>query len=310
MKQVFFDHDAHVDDLLVLMMLQCADVDLIGTAVCPGDCYKEPGLRATRRFLDFFGNKNIPSAAGDDEGTHPFPELWRADSEILANLPELGESQAKSPGRAGSAAELIVSALSRAAAPVSLVITGPPTNLAAALAASPSIKEKIERVWIMGGAVRVNGNVDKGDGTAEWNFYNHPRASASVIDSGIPITLVSLDATNKAPVTRKFLERLAEQAKTHDVSRLALATWKVALRHIENEDYTQRYYFWDTLTTAAMLRPSLMKTQRMKVKVVVEGPSSGRTIEDPSGAPIDVGVDVECAELEDMILDLFKGDRA
>ena len=161
----------------------------------------------------------------------------------------------------------------------------------------------------MGGAVRVNGNVDKGDGTAEWNFYNHPGASASVIDSGVPITLVSLDATNKAPVTRKFLERLAEQAKTHQVSRLALATWKVALRHIENEDYTQRYYFWDTLTAAAMLRPSLLKTERMKVKVVVEGPSCGRTIEHPSGAPIDVGVDVECAELEDMILALFKRDR-
>jgi purine nucleosidase len=141
MKEVFFDHDAHVDDLLVLMMLQCAEVDLIGTAVCPGDCYKDPGLRATQRFLDFFGNKNIPSAAGDDEGTNPFPALWRADSEILAKLPELGDSQATSIGRTSSAAELIVSALSNAAAPVSIVITGPPTNLAAALAAKPSIKE-------------------------------------------------------------------------------------------------------------------------------------------------------------------------
>ncbi|MFI5345677.1 MAG: nucleoside hydrolase [Elusimicrobiota bacterium] len=309
MMNVLFDHDAHVDDLLVLMMLQCAEgVRLLGTTVCPGDCFKEPGMLATRRFLDFFGSKTVAVAGGDDAGLNPFPDLWRADSEILANLKELGAAQGDSAAPSPSAVEFLSARLQEAPAAVSLLVTGPPPHLAAVLSKQPGLAAKIGRVWIMGGAVRVGGNVSSPghDGTAEWNFFNHPKAADVLVRSGVPITLVSLDATNKAPVTREFLERLRSQAERYPVSKLALATWKVALRHIENEDYTQRYYFWDTLTAAAMIKPGMLKTEAMKIKVITEGPSQGRTVEDSSGNTVDVGVDVDREQLERLILELFR----
>ncbi len=309
MKPVFLDHDAHVDDLLVLMMLRCAeDVDLLGATVCPADCFKEAGLRSTRRFLDFFGGTDVPVAGGDDEGVNPFPDLWRRDSSILAELGELGEAKGGSLISPEPAVDVLAAALESAPEPVSLLMTGPPTHLAQLLDRRPGAAAKIRRVWIMGGAVRVGGNVggSGSDGTAEWNFFNHPPAAARVLGSGVPVILVPLDATNKAPVTRDFLERLRGQARSFRVSRLALATWQVALRHIENEDYTQRYFFWDTLTAAAMLSPSVLKTETMRLKVVVDGPSQGRTVESPSGTAVEVGVDVDRVALERYLLELFR----
>ena len=291
------------------MMLLCAkDINLLGTTVCPGDCYKEFGSRAARRYLEFFGSSRVPVAAGDDEGINKFPDEWRADSKRLAELAELNGAEGMMQVELDSAADFISKCLRAAAERVSIIITGPPTHLGEVLSMEPSFRDKIERVWVMGGAVRVRGNVKAAghDGSAEWNFFNHPKAADLLIRSGVSMTLVSLDATNKAPVTRDFLERLAAQAQTSRVSKLALATWKVALRHIEHADYTQRYYFWDTLTAAAMLEPSLLKTESMRIKVVTDGPSQGRTVEDRAGSVVDVGVDVNSARLESLILDLFK----
>lgn len=77
---------------------------------------------------------------------------------------------------------------------------GPLSNLAYALETYPTqIADKIERVWWMGGALRVKGNVyePRTDGSAEWNSYWDPAAAGVVWRSNVPLTLVPLDGTNK-----------------------------------------------------------------------------------------------------------------
>ena len=100
----------------------------------------------------------------------------------------------------------------------------------------------------MGGAVRVPGNVEQPghDGSAEWNLYNEPQAGAEVIQSGIPITLIPLDATNKVPLTRKFIDRLGRQPSI--AAQLASQSWQL----VAGQEGAEQYYFWDTLTAAAM----------------------------------------------------------
>jgi purine nucleosidase len=290
MKTVIFDHDAHSDDLIVLMMLvRSPSVQLIGTTVCPGDCYRDAGVKSTRGVLAALGvdASVVPVAASDDEGQYPFPEEWRADSVKLADVCGPNESSA-----AESAVPFLARLLEEAIEPVTMVITGPSTHLGALLASRPDLVKKVERVWVMGGAVRVPGNVP--GMRAEWNFHNHPTGAAQLVASGAPITLVALDATNHAPLTRAFLDKVQ--------SPLARSIWEPIIRQVENDNYEQTYYFWDTLTAAAMLHPGLLRTERVKVTVLPDGETREDNL---AGHDVDLGVGVDVSALESLVLELL-----
>src|SRR3990172_6086860 len=215
MKRVYFDNDAGVDDLLsVVFLLGMKDIEVLGIGLTPADCYLETGLPATLKILELLGHTDIPVAGGALGGRHPFPHEWRIHSNLVNNLPILNE-------RGGPyikpqpipAHQLLINQLRTAADKVALLFTGPLTNLAAALDLAPDIESKIERLYWMGGAIEVKGNVlpPGGDGTAEWNVYWDSVSAARVWKSKIPITLVGLDATDHVPVTEEFLHRLARQ---------------------------------------------------------------------------------------------------
>jgi inosine-uridine nucleoside N-ribohydrolase len=82
------------------------------------------------------------------------------------------------------------------------------TNLAVTLTEHPELVSRIERVVIMGGAVDVEGNVPDTP-RAEWNLYVDPEAARIVVESGVPILLVPLDATNDVPFGRDVVLRLS-----------------------------------------------------------------------------------------------------
>jgi purine nucleosidase len=124
-------------------------------------------------------------------------------------------------------------------------------------------------------------------------------AAAEVIRSEIPITLVSLDATDRTPLTRAFLDRLAKQPSA--AAQLAAQSWRLVVDLLGND----QYYFWDTLTAATLLDPSVVKTERLKIRVITTGASQGRTIEDPGGTPVDVALDTNRERVEQMFLTLL-----
>jgi len=190
-----------------------------------------------------------------------------------------------------------------------ILVTGPLSNIAEALARDPSIKSNIKHLFVMGGAVNVAGNVKKSDhdSSAEWNFYNHPIAAKYVFESGIPITIVPLDITNKAPFTRDFLDALREQAKTSETSKLFYDAWMIIAPSLEraNADYFHTYFFWDTLTAAVAIEPSLVKSSVKKLTVISEGESQGKTLVTEDGDDVTVAEDVNAQELHDMVLNLL-----
>ena len=183
-----------------------------------------------------------------------------------------------------------------------ILATGPLTNIADALKLDPGIAKNIERIYVMGGAVRVKGNVEqKGhDGTAEWNFFNEPRAAAAVIHSGIPITLVPLDATNNVPVTRGFVDRLRAQPSA--ASQLAAQSLDLVEKWVSGAGY----YFWDPLTAAVLLDRTVVRTETLKVRVVSTGPSQGRVVEDPDGVPIEVALHADQSKVETLLLAMLR----
>jgi len=301
MKQVFFDHDAGVDDLLSLIfLLGMKEVEVLGIGVTPADCYLTTGLPATLKILQLLGHPNFPVAAGALDGIHPFPHQWRVHSDLVNGLPILNAGPHPQPTPI-SAHQSLVDKVRVATDKVTLLFTGPLTNLAAALDLAPDIELKIERLYWMGGAFDVPGNVyppfGEGDGTAEWNVYWDACSATRVWRSSIPITLVGLDATVYVPVSDQFLARLAEQ-RQYLLSDLASQCWAFTL----NSDY----HLWDTLTTLAVGYPDIVGVRDVACRVVTEGPSEGRTIRDPNGRIVQVAFEVDPERVYQTVLDLLR----
>ena len=97
---------------------------------------------------------------------------------------------------------------------------GPLTNIRGGCCAKfPDLADRIDATYVMGGAVGVGGNV-AGSGVgidnefAEWNVYCDPLAAKLVLEADVRVALVPLDATNHAPVSVAFADRLAGNSAT------------------------------------------------------------------------------------------------
>ncbi|HQU09512.1 MAG TPA: nucleoside hydrolase, partial [Opitutales bacterium] len=102
------------------------------------------------------------------------------------------------------AVDVILEAAERYGSELSIVTIGPLTNLAYACQRNVAVLGNVKQIVVMGGAVTVPGNVMP---LSEFNIHCDPEAAAVVFDSGLPLTLVPLDATHQAILTSEVLER-------------------------------------------------------------------------------------------------------
>ena len=212
---LIIDNDMSFDDVMAIAYLTTQpDVEILAVTVTgTGIAHCGPGARNVRNLLNELQAPAVPTACGSEEpvaGGKVFPEEWRTGADGLWGLKVAGV-----PGTPkGTAVDLLAEAIGGSDRPVTVLATGPLTNLAQALAADPKLADGIARIVIMGGAVDVDGNatVDGSPAPAEWNFAADPTAAAAVFASGIPITLVPLDATNDVKITRAFADGLHADA--------------------------------------------------------------------------------------------------
>jgi purine nucleosidase len=298
------DHDGHIDDLISLALLATqTERKLIATTLTPADCYLEPATLGVEKLLTFFKATDVAFARSTDEGINPFPHAFRKDSNHLPHLKifsALSESKVQCSKK--GAVQLISDCLQRESK-CDVIETGPLTNIAEILKLNPTLSKSVNKLIVMGGALGVPGNVEtekNHDGSAEWNFYNHPIAADLVLKSGIPITLVSLDLTNQLPVTQRLVERLKKQL-SFPFSQLVYESWQVVLN---NPD--QNYYLWDILTAVVLLRPDLFNFTLEKIKIQTHGPSQGRTLIDKNGIEVSMPQAKNVSDIEDFILESFK----
>ncbi|GAA2889527.1 nucleoside hydrolase [Streptosporangium fragile] len=305
-RPVLFDHDGALDDLLSLLLLTQYDtVDLRGVTVTPADCLPAPALSATRKILELTGLPHVPTAVGELAGRNPFPLVWRVDALRVDALPVLNRREPATPPVAPStttaagppagalpAHERLAAWLLEAGEPVTVLATGPLTNLAWCLDHHPEVEARIEEVVFMGGALDVPGNVDQPghDGSAEWNVYWDPEAAKRVFDSSLPITLFPLDVTDRVPVTTAFAHAFGR----HYGKPLSdLAGSLLALTFGTLETTGLPYCCWDSLTTSYLAEPGICDFDVVHCDVVTEGAGQGRTVRDAAGRPVRSAVAVD-----------------
>jgi purine nucleosidase/pyrimidine-specific ribonucleoside hydrolase len=100
--------------------------------------------------------------------------------------------------------ELIAKLIQDCPEKVTLVATGPLTNIALFLKMYPELKSRINQIVFMGGSA------SRGNRTpyAEFNIWMDPEACDVVLKSGIPLTMIGLDVTHQAIITREIFERI------------------------------------------------------------------------------------------------------
>ena len=158
----------------------------------------------------------------------------------------------------------------------------------------------------MGGAVTTQGNVGfSGVGIqnehAEWNIYIDPIAANIVFNSGIPIILVPLDATDDVPITRNFYKILEKHRETQ-TANLVYEMLAANLSFIDSGGFQ----FWDSLTAAIFTEQSIAQYEEMELAVVEdEGPESGRTKLTPDGSTIKVAVSADRKRFEQILFTIW-----
>ena len=296
---VLMDHDGGVDDYLATMLLMTMEhIQPLGVIVTPADCYAQPAVSATRKILDLMGC-DVPVAESTVRGINPFPRLYRRDSLIVDHLPILNQSEEISTQLVSETGqEFMVRVLLEASEPVTLMVTGPLTTVAAALDIAPEIESKIQQIVWMGGALNVPGNVEKSieagqDGSAEWNAYWDPISVQRVWQTQIAIAICPLDLTNNVPVTSELVRQLGKQ-RHYPLSDLAGQCYALVI--------PQDYYFWDVLATAYLAHPEFYQLREWETAIVTTGASQGRTKVQPGGPRIQAMDQVDTSSFYTYIL--------
>lgn len=281
---IIFDTDIgdDIDDALALALaLQSPELDVRAVTTVIDDV--DSRTRLAWKELGLFGRRDIPLAAGAPE---PLLDAIRNNRsrqyEALTTSDEFPSAARK------SAAQLIIETLMNSREKLTVVPVGPLTNIALALKTEPRIKSKIERIVLMGGAFFPP--------RAEYNIYRDRIAAEIVFRSGVPVTAVGLDVTEKCKLQGADLDRLrsAKNPASQFLVRL-IELWQNG----RSEQYPTLH---DPLAVASTLRPALIETQLGQVEVETASPLTfGTTVFKRGTGATHVARDVNVREF----LDLF-----
>jgi inosine-uridine nucleoside N-ribohydrolase len=295
---VVIDTDLSSDDTMAIpFLLREPSLDVLAvTVVGTGLVHCGAGLQAVTNILATLGIDDVPVSCGRSEplaGTHAFPAEWRAAADDSFGL-TLERRSVSAPDI--DAPELIRSVAGSAARPITIVALGPLTNIAEALQGDAALARRIERIVAMGGAIDVPGNVALGAPNdpplpAEWNVYADPTATDIVLRSGVPITLVPLDATNHLPLNAAFVAALEADH--------AAAPADIAYELLMKHGVAPGEFFWDQLASVISVDESVATFETVRLSVdTTEGPDSGRTARAADGVAVRVAMTADQAAFE------------
>ena len=204
-RKLILDCDPGIDDACAIAFA-CGHpgLDLRGVTTVAGNVGLPQTTANALSVLEFAGFPGVPVAAGS-----PVP-LLRPALDALRVHGESGLGHARlPPPRARpldvGATDLILDAIGASPGEITLVATGPLTNIALAVRRQPSLASQVAQFVIMGGSAG-RGNVTA---AAEFNIAADPEAAAIVFGAGWRVTMVGLDATLQARVSPVVRERLA-----------------------------------------------------------------------------------------------------
>ncbi|WP_121012665.1 nucleoside hydrolase [Saccharothrix australiensis] len=305
---LIIDTDPGVDDAFALALAAASpEVDLIGVTTVFGNVSPELTTRNALRVLALLGREDVPVAAGAARPlVHPQPHVSLAHGpDGLSGFADTLPEPTRGPD-ARDAVTLLKDLLEAAERPVTIAPIGPLTNIALLLAAHPGLRNRIERLVVMGGGVR-GGNITA---AAEFNLWSDPEAARRVLVAAeVPVTLVPLDLTRRCAVSTAWLAELAGSsavgAKLVGLTPDYLAAYRKSLGW-------DGMALHDAVAVAEAIRPGVLQVRRHPVEVECSfGPGRGGLLVDErlrsaDAGGIDIAVDTDVDGLRGFVLDRLR----
>ena len=279
----------HDDALALLLAVASPELELLGVTTVAGNQTLEKTTANALRVLELVGRGDVPVAAGAERPlVRPPAVAADAHGESGLDGPDLPPARGEPAAR--HAVDFLAELVLASPAPVTLVPTGPLTNVALFLARHPDAASRLERIVLMGGAI-AEGNVTP---AAEFNVWADPEAAGRVFASGLDVTMVGLDVTHRALLLPEHREALRAAGRTGKVAAELLDFFTRFHRKVYGFPGSPVH---DAVAVAHVLRPGLLDTVHRHVAIECASElCRGRTVVDlwrRTGAPANAHVAVE-----------------
>ncbi|MBE3561976.1 MAG: nucleoside hydrolase [Ktedonobacteraceae bacterium] len=301
--KIILDCDpGHDDAIALLLAAHHPAIELLAVTTVAGNQSIEKTTRNALKVCTLAGIHNVPVARGMERPLlRPPRHAAYIHGESGLDGPQIPEPEIEPVSQ--HAVDLIIELLLQSAGDITLVPTGPLTNIAAAIRHEPAIIPKIKAISLMGGAIGL-GNVTP---AAEFNIWCDPEAAAIVFECGCPITMAPLEVTHRALATAEVLSRLrAMGRRVAGVVADLLVFYAEAYRRVFGFEAPPVH---DPCAVAAIIDPAIVPTNAMRVEIETTGTwTAGRTVCDVYGkseqaANARVGYSLDVERFWDLIID-------
>lgn len=265
-RPIIIDCDPGQDDAVALFLALSSpdELEVIGVTTVAGNVPLELTQRNARMMCDIAGRNDIRVFSGCEK-----PMVRDAiTAEYIhgkTGIDGVDVFEPETPLQDQHAVEFIIETLLAADDDsITLVPTGPLSNIGTAIEKEPAILRYVKEIVVMGGAMREGGNRSP---SAEFNTLVDPHAAEIVFNCGRPITAMGLDVTHQVLSTR---ERVAGiRALNNSVATATADMLSFFHRHDTKKYGSEGAPLHDPCTVAWLLEPELFKTKMCNVSIEV-----------------------------------------
>jgi purine nucleosidase len=303
MKKVIIDCDVGVDDALALILaFHSSELEVKAVTGVNGNVPSDQVFENIQKVLYLIHPQHKPLIAkGADrplKGKSVYAHSVHGKDGLGGAKIDRKEKETGWQTYPGLADELITKMAREYPNELTLIATGPLTNLALALQKDSEGMRKLKEVVIMGGAVRTKGNITP---HAEFNIFVDPLAAKIVFDSDLPTSLVPLDVTHQVFLTSQMIEERLKPIN-NSFSRFVIEAIGYDLTAHRFLRGSELIYLHDPLAVGVVIDPNLVRKEKLSLNVKIqEGEHYGHISEIEEGPKIDVCLGVDAKKF----LDLF-----
>lgn len=299
---IIIDCDPGQDDAIaILMAINSQNLNILGITTVAGNVNGEQTYLNAMNICGFANRANIGVYKGALKPLQKdiiFATHIHGENGLSDNIK--GEYLDK---KDIDAVEFLIKTLRESSKKITIAATAALTNIALAIRQAPDIKEKIEKIVLMGGSV-TEGNITK---FAEFNFFTDPHAAKEVFESGLNIVMIGLNSTNQTMFDEQLINRVKQIGnKVSDGIVNIMQDLLLTYREVYN---IPGAIIHDGCVMAYLNDPSIFATKPALVKIETEDQekigASYVTFGENIKPNATVTLDVNVSRLFDMMIDLL-----
>ena len=299
MINLVLDLDTGIDDAIALSIAaKDESINLLGVTCTYGNVTVDESAYNTLSLLSLLDRSNVPVYKGRDRALLSSSPYFPHEAGRKIHGPKgSGDITLKESKRSIEKINAIdyLSSLMMKRDDFTIITTGPMTNLASVLSSYPTLSSWKGKVIFMGGALTVRGNVNH---FAEANIFKDPEAAKIVVESGLDVTMIGLDVTERTRLYRTNAEKWKERG-----SEIGETLGSMLDYYIDNTLGMDETYVHDPSAVIASLHPEYYSFLPLPLTVETEDLDRGRVVVDEKrlldrDKMVKVALDVDRVKLE------------